>query len=166
MLKWSPFPLSFACHNTANIMAMSQMWFCFLPLPDHICCCTEMPLCGCSSPDVVRNCSFVCTLYQSDLVRGWEIWFSVEKTWQPRHTDTFYLSSHDMFIRLDERVKRCSQHKQEFWHEGKCTSVFKQYPISLHLSSKKVAGAQRIATYYFLYKVKGTHNIQLMFDSS
>lgn len=42
----SPFPLSFACHNTGNITAMSRMWFCFLPLHDHICCCPEMPLCG------------------------------------------------------------------------------------------------------------------------
>lgn len=119
-----------------------------------------------SSPDVVRNCSFVRTLHESDLVSGWETWFSVEKTWQPCHTNTFYLSSCDTFDRLDERVKRCSQRKQEFWYEGKCTSVLQHYPISLHLSSKKLAGAQRIATYYFLYKVKGMHNIQFMFDSS
>lgn len=71
---------------------------------------------------------------------------------------TLYLPGYDMFIRLDARVKCCSQHKQEFCYEGKCTSVFKHYLISLHLSPKKVAGVQRIAMHYFLCKVKAMHN--------
>lgn len=40
----------------------------------------------CSSLAVGRSCCVVRALYQSDLVRVWESWFSVGKTWQPLPT--------------------------------------------------------------------------------
>lgn len=84
-----PFPLSFACHNTANIMAMSQMWFRFLPLQHHICCSTEMPLCGNALPWLLAEAAvlFIHFISQIWLVYG-KLGFLVEKTWQRLPTNT------------------------------------------------------------------------------
>lgn len=81
MLKWSSFPLSFARHSTANIMAMSQMGFCFLPLQDHIRCCTEMPLSGNVLPWMLSETVVLFIHFSSQIwLEDGKLGFSVEKT--------------------------------------------------------------------------------------
>lgn len=88
MLKWSlPIELRLSQYSQYNGYVTNVILLSSTPTP-HLLQHWNAALWQRSSLALGRGCTVVHTLYQSDLVRLWETWFSVEKTWQHLPTNT------------------------------------------------------------------------------